>query len=101
MVFRFFFFINYYYCFAPHTLVVVCALVMVKRFLMDSFVLISFFSFWQKLISPCHGSFEMAGFLWSVLFLWVGVFHFGTNDFYQQLMMLNWVLAWVVVAVLN
>jgi hypothetical protein len=42
---------------------VVCALVMVKRFLMDSFVLILFFSFWQNLISPCQGSFEMAGFM--------------------------------------
>jgi hypothetical protein len=76
---------------------VVCALVMVKRFLMDSFVLFLFFSFWQNLISPGHGSFEMAGFLWSVLSLWVGVFHFGINDFYHQLMKLNWVL----VAVLN
>jgi hypothetical protein len=33
-------------------------------------------------------------------FGWV-FFHFGTNDFDHQLMMLNWVLAWVVVAVLN
>jgi hypothetical protein len=50
-----------------------------------------------KLDFPGHGSFEMAGFLWSVLSLWVGVFHFGINDFYHQLRKLNWVL----VAVLN